>query len=173
VSLVSNLQTLATRIATETKSLRTLINGNGADLSSLTTTAKANLVAAVNELNAAISGLAGGGSATNLDALTDVVITSPTTGHLMRYNGSTWVNVAGATYFDAAGAASTAQAASQPLDSDLTAIAALTTASFGRSVLTAADAAALTAMLNTATTTLAGIVQLATTAETTAGVVTA
>lgn len=45
--------------------------------------------------------------------------------------------------FDAAGAAAAAQAASQPLDSDLTAIAALTTTSFGRSLLAAADAAAL------------------------------
>lgn len=45
--------------------------------------------------------------------------------------------------FDAAGAAAAAQAASQPLDSDLTAIAALTTTAFGRSLLAAADAAAL------------------------------
>jgi uncharacterized protein YjlB len=70
--------------------------------------------------------------------------------------------VSATTDFDAAGAAATAQAAaiaaaatdattkanaaqaaSQPLDSDLTAIAALTTTSFGRSLLAAADAAAL------------------------------
>lgn len=43
--------------------------------------------------------------------------------------------------FDAAGAAAAAQAASQPLDSDLTAIAALATTSFGRSLLALADAA--------------------------------
>lgn len=47
-----------------------------------------------------------------------------------------------ASLFDAAGAATAAQAASQPLDSDLTAIAALSTTSFGRAVLTLADAAA-------------------------------
>ncbi len=45
--------------------------------------------------------------------------------------------------FDAAGAAAAAQAASQPLDSDLTSIAALTTTSFGRGLLTTADAAGL------------------------------
>ncbi len=45
--------------------------------------------------------------------------------------------------FDSAGAAAAAQAASQPLDSDLTAIAALSTTSFGRALLTLADAAAL------------------------------
>lgn len=44
--------------------------------------------------------------------------------------------------FDAAGLAAAAQAASQPLDGDLTAIAALTTTTFGRSLLTQADAAA-------------------------------
>jgi hypothetical protein len=45
--------------------------------------------------------------------------------------------------FDSAGAAAAAQAASQPLDSDLTAIAALSTTSFGRALLALADAAAL------------------------------
>jgi hypothetical protein len=41
----------------------------------------------------------------------------------------------------------TALDAKQPLDSDLTAIAALTTTTFGRSLLTAADAAALSAVV--------------------------
>ena len=49
------------------------------------------------------------------------------------------------TLFDAFGAAAAAQAASQPLDSDLTAIAALTTAAYGRSLLTLANATALAA----------------------------
>ena len=54
--------------------------------------------------------------------------------------------------YDPAGAAAAAQAASQPLDSDLTAIAALTTTPYGRSLLTQANAAALrsTAALGTA-----------------------
>jgi hypothetical protein len=42
--------------------------------------------------------------------------------------------------FDAAGAAAAVQAASQPVDSDLTAVAALTTTTFGRGLLTQADA---------------------------------
>lgn len=45
---------LAQRASTEAKALRTLINGNAADLSALTTTQKGNLVAALNELKAAI-----------------------------------------------------------------------------------------------------------------------
>lgn len=51
------------------------------------------------------------------------------------------------TAFDAAGSAAAAQAASQPLDSDLTAIAALATTSFGRSLLTQIDAAAVKTLL--------------------------
>jgi uncharacterized membrane protein len=38
-----------------------------------------------------------GGGATELNELTDVTISSPSTGHLLRYNGSTWVNVTPAT----------------------------------------------------------------------------
>ena len=60
--------------------------------------------------------------------------------------------------FDAAGAAAAAQAASQPLDSDLTSIAALSTTSFGRGLLALADAAALrtAAALGTAATSNTG-----------------
>lgn len=62
-----------------------------------------------------------------------------------------------ATAFDAAGAATAAQAASQPLDADLSAIAALSTTAYGRSLLTHADAAATTALLANASTTLKGL----------------
>jgi hypothetical protein len=53
--------------------------------------------------------------------------------------------------FDASGAAAAVQAASQPLDSDLTAIAALTTTSYGRAFLALADAAAARAALGSGT----------------------
>lgn len=56
-TLATRLTDLATRIATEAKALRTLINGNAADLTALTTTAKSNLVAALNELKGLIDGL--------------------------------------------------------------------------------------------------------------------
>jgi hypothetical protein len=55
--------------------------------------------------------------------------------------------------FDSSGAAAAAQAASQPLDSDLTAIAALTTTSFGRELLTLANAAAVRTKIEAASTT--------------------
>jgi len=55
MSLQTNITDLATRVATECKALRVLINGNAADLSSLTTTAKGSLLQAVNELQAEIA----------------------------------------------------------------------------------------------------------------------
>lgn len=152
MSLVTNVTDLATRIATECKALRTLINGNAAGLTGLTTTAQNNLVAAINELDAAI----GAGSPTTLDDLTDVVITAAAVGDILRHNGTNWVDVDGATIF-------------QPLDSDLTAIAALTTTAYGRGLLILADQAALTAAIGDATASAKGIVELATTGEATTG----
>lgn len=52
-NLSDNIRNLATRAGSESKALRTLINGNAQDLSALTTTAKGNLVLAINEVNAA------------------------------------------------------------------------------------------------------------------------
>ena len=54
MSLSTNVSNLATRIATEVKAIRTLVNGNVADLSALDTTAKSNLVLAINELKTAL-----------------------------------------------------------------------------------------------------------------------
>jgi hypothetical protein len=51
-TLATRISDLATRIATECKAIRTLVNGNAADLSALTTTAKNNLVVALNEVRA-------------------------------------------------------------------------------------------------------------------------
>lgn len=54
MDLATRLRDLATRAATQAKGLRVLINGNAADLSALNTTAKGNLVAALNELHAGL-----------------------------------------------------------------------------------------------------------------------
>ena len=53
-TLQARITDLATRMATECKSLRTLINTNASNLSALTTTQKGSLVAAINELKSAI-----------------------------------------------------------------------------------------------------------------------
>lgn len=167
MSLVTQLSDVVTRMATEDKAIRTLLNGNAANLSALNTTAKTNLVAAINEVFAAV----GSGGATILDQLTDVVITSAADGDILRFNGTNWVDAVGTTHFQAA-------------DTDLAAIAALTSAadkmlhatgagtwaltdatSYGRALLALANQAALMALLSAATTSAAGIVELGTVAE--------
>lgn len=107
MSLVTNLDDAFTRVATESKSLRTLINNNALDLSALTTTAKSNLVAAINELDAAIDGLGSGGVDT-LDELTDVVITAAAVGDILRHNGTNWVDALGTDFYATAAQGTTA-----------------------------------------------------------------
>lgn len=63
MSFETNLKNFATRIATEFKALRVLINTTAGDLSGLTTTQKANLVSSINELDGAIKALAAGSGA--------------------------------------------------------------------------------------------------------------
>lgn len=63
MSLATNIANLAVRAATESKALRTLINGNLTDLAALTTSDKRNLVAAINEVLAVAEGASGGGAA--------------------------------------------------------------------------------------------------------------
>lgn len=75
MSLSTNLTNLATTVATECKSLRTLINGKVSDLSALSTTAKGNLVAAVNELKSAIDALAASSGAQINDVATNTTQT--------------------------------------------------------------------------------------------------
>ena len=70
MSLQNRLLDLATRIATEFKALRTLTNGNAADLSALNTTAKSNLVVAINEVRALAAAAAGSGGAAIDDGAT-------------------------------------------------------------------------------------------------------
>ena len=173
MSLATQITNLATRIATEVKAIRVLVNGNAADLSSLTTSSKTTIVAAINEVKALTDAAAASGGATNLDQLTDVVSTSPVTGHVLRHNGTQFVNVLGTTHFEVAGAAAAAEsaaiAASQPRDTDLTAIAALTTTAYGRALLALADQAALMGLMQAASATVQGKVELATDAEAVTG----
>jgi hypothetical protein len=111
----------------------------------------------------------GGGDLVSTNNLSD--LTSASTARTNLGLGTAAVAATGD--FDAAGAAAAAQAASQPLDSDLTAIAALTTTAYGRAFLTLANQAATMALLSAASDTASGIVELATNAETATGIDTA
>lgn len=154
MSLAQRVSDLATRVSTEAKSLRTLINGNVAGLTGLTTTAKSNLVAAINEVN---DKPAGGGGAASLTELSDVTVTAPVAGHILHHDGTQFINVLGSSQF-------------QPTDADLTAIANLAgQTAYGRNLLTLADQAGLMALLSAASTLAQGIVELATVPESQAG----
>jgi plastocyanin len=51
----------------------------------------------VQPMTPSVGGGSGGGGASNLDGLTDVTITSPTVGQVLKYNGSIWINDVDAT----------------------------------------------------------------------------
>lgn len=89
MSLDVNLRDLATAIGTGEKQIRQWLNGNMADLSTLTTTAKTSLVAAINELDSAIDALssAEGGATINDGA---------TSGSLVWSSSKTSTEIAGA-----------------------------------------------------------------------------
>lgn len=63
MSLDTNLRNLATAVGADIKQVKTWINGNGADLSGLTTTTKVSLLAAINELKTAVDAAASSGGA--------------------------------------------------------------------------------------------------------------
>lgn len=69
-TLETRLRDLATGIGTKVKATMTLINGNVADLSALTTTTKTNLVAALNEVRALAAGKQDALGFTPIDAAT-------------------------------------------------------------------------------------------------------
>lgn len=80
--------------------------------------------------------------------------TGPNDGGKLRLNATTDIPDLSATYLTVAAAAVTYQ----PLDADLTAIAALTTTAYGRSLLTLANSAALTAGVDLFSSSLKGLV---------------
>jgi hypothetical protein len=121
------------------------------------------LVQELNDLTAALAtdintleDAIGAGSPTTLDDLTDTTVASYAAGRILRANGSAFVDVLGSDHF-------------QPKDADLDALVALTQTAYGRALLELANQAALMALLADGTTTVKGILELATDAEAIAG----
>ena len=166
--LDTNASNFAQRAGNEAKALRTLINGNALDLSSLTTTAKNNLVAAVNEVKTIADAAAGGGVSIN-DTATNT--TQTWSSQKITDMLPTWDNIALKPAFIAAG--TTAQAARDAIGAGTSNLAIgtgpgdakagdyhpsaanITDATvIGRNVLTAADGPAIRTLIGAGTSSL-------------------
>ncbi len=123
------------------------------DLATLTTVDQDSLVEAINELQAAITAIGGGGSG-DLEGLSDVDLTTPADGDILQFNGSgVAVNVTKATF----------------LGANLTALDVASSAYSRTNLFNLADQAALRTVIGTGSDTVVGLLELATTAETIAG----
>jgi hypothetical protein len=136
-SLMSRISDLITAIGTDIKQHRTWITGSSSgNLTGLTTTAKTDLVAAVNEVNASVAAGVPDSSETVKGKIEIATQAETNTGtDDLRAITPLKLQTRMAAYAQPVGSY-------QPLDSDLTAIAALTTTAFGRSFLDRVDAAA-------------------------------
>jgi hypothetical protein len=129
MSLQDRLDDLITSIGTDWKTnMVNLFGSISGGLGDLDTTDKTSLVAAINEIKAAV----GAGSPTTLDDLTDVTLTSPANDNLLQRKAGVWVNRTPAQVkTDLAlakgdvGLGNVDNVQQQPINSDLTAIAGL------------------------------------------------
>lgn len=196
MTLQTRLSDLITSLGTDYKQLRTWITGSSTgDLTGLTTTDKSNLVGAINEVKAGSSGSPPDASTTVKGVIEIATLAEVTTGtdavRAVTPQGvkqqtdaviaqildsppgalDTLNELAAALGDDAnfAATVTTSLSGKQPLDSDLTAIAALTTTSYGRAFLALADTAALMALISAASETVQGKIEIATQAETNTG----
>ena len=167
MSLDLNLRDFATGVATNAKAMKTLINGNATDLSALTTVQKSSLVAAINEVAAAV-----GGAGATID---DATISALSVWSSAKTDAE--IKAATAALIDAApGALDTLNELAAALGDDPNFAATSTTALSNKAPLVHTHAAADTtsgtfaaARLPSATESATGIVELATTTEATTG----
>lgn len=131
MSLATNIQDLATRIATEFKTIRTLISGTGTGgITGLTTTDKSSLVAAINETKAGNSGSPAAASET-VSGISELATQAETD------TGTDNTRTVTPLKFQTRLAAF-----AQPLAANLTTLAGVASGAMGRTLLGAADAAA-------------------------------
>jgi hypothetical protein len=157
-SLQSRLSDLITSIGTDIKLLRTYITGSSTgDLTGLTTTAKTSVVAAINEVKAGNTGAPPAASET-VAGIAELATQTETN------TGTDDLRIVTPLKFQTRMAAY-----AQPLDADLTSIAAVATTAYGRAFLALADQAALVALLPASSTTVTGVVRLATQTEVNTG----
>ena len=159
----------ATIASAQTKAVLKNINGSTITESLTIGSGKTLTIASgatINATGATITGFGSGGGPTALDDLTDATITTVATNDFFVKGAGGWVNLTPTNARTALGLGTlatqsgtisdyltTAAAASayQPLDSDLTSIAALITTTAGRALLDDADASAQRATLGLST----------------------
>lgn len=131
MSLASNVTDLATRVATEFKTIRSLVTGSGTGtLSGLTTTDKTSVVAAINEVKAGSSGAPADASET-VKGIAELATQAETT-----------TGTDDARIVTPLKLAQKLTAWAQPLNANLTTLAGVASGAFGRTLLGSADAAA-------------------------------
>lgn len=150
MALVPGINNVLIRIGTEFKAHRGLINGGLTDLSTLSTTDKTNLVAAINEVKGVADSALGGGVSIN-DAATNT--TQTWSSSKISSSLPTWSTISGKPAVVAEGATQAAARAAIGA-TDLVIGTTGTTAAAGN---------------RTASETATGMVELATTAEATTG----
>lgn len=159
MTLQTRLSDFITAVGTDYKQLRTWITGStSGTLTALTTTNKASLVGAINEVNGKAAPAPAAASET-VSGILQIATQAETT--------------AGAIDTDAVSPLKLQQKLTewaQPLDADLTAISAVASQTdYGRGFLALTNATQLTARVSSASETVVGKLRIATSAEATAG----
>lgn len=147
-----------------------LVNDNGGFIEGTVNQASGNVVNGVASPNTKIS-FSSLGAATYADVNSDITA-SEILASLVTVDGTGSgldADLLDGQHASAFATLAAVAAGYQPIDSDLTAIAALTTTTYGRALLTLANQAALVSAVGSATDTTSGVIELATTSEVTTG----